>query len=198
MGIETRILQSREISEWVQSKVDGLSCPKYSTVKRARMAGACWHVAIEHAQAVVLLMEARLHGSALALVRSMWESLVRGMWLAYAASDEAVDRAGKDKFPNLGEQIVELEKPGRLPPGMLSEIKKEQWTRLNSYTHTGFQQIGARLVPGGVGYNYSKEELVWVLQWADMVALSSASSFANLAEDEGLASECLAQMQTCA
>lgn len=119
-----------------------------------QLASACWHVTIEHSMAIVELVHATLHGSALVLVRSIYEAYLRGMWLMYAATDEEIDRAGRDKFPPNSDVIMALEKSPHFQSNPFSDVKAQSWKMLCSYTHTGYQQIGARLPPQGLGYNY--------------------------------------------
>ena len=115
--------------------------------------------------AILELVHATLHGSALALVRSMYEAYIRGMWLMYVATDEDIDRAGRDKFPPNSNIITALEKSPHFSSNPFSDVKDQSWKRLCSYTHTGYQQIGARLTPQGLGYNYQDSEILEALHW---------------------------------
>jgi hypothetical protein len=49
------------------------------------------HVAVEHSQAILALVEEKLFASALALVRPLFESYLRGTWLLNAASEAQID-----------------------------------------------------------------------------------------------------------
>ncbi|WP_412034982.1 DUF6988 family protein, partial [Vibrio sp. 1403] len=46
-------------------------------------------VSLEHAESLKILLATRNFTSALGLLRLQFESLVRGMWVLYAASDVA-------------------------------------------------------------------------------------------------------------
>jgi hypothetical protein len=85
------VQQSIDVLRWVHGRLDGLKIAQLSVSKRVQLAGACWHVALEHGQAIVMLTEDALHGSALALVRPVFEAYVRGMWLMHCASEKEVD-----------------------------------------------------------------------------------------------------------
>lgn len=54
---------------------------------RFELAFDCGLLSLEHADATTLLISTGLVSSAIALKRTQFECLVRGMWLAYAATD---------------------------------------------------------------------------------------------------------------
>ena len=93
-AINQRIRESERILQWVQSKLNGMKIPQLPDDKRSQLASACWHVAIDHSMAIVVLVRETLHGSALALIRPLFEAYIRRMWLMYAATDD-IDRAGR-------------------------------------------------------------------------------------------------------
>jgi hypothetical protein len=197
MNVQARLQQSEEVLLWVHSRLEGLKIRDLPHVKRLQLAMACCHVAVEHAQAIVVLLRNGLLGSALALKRPLFEAYVRGMWLAYAATDGQVDDAGRDKFPPKFKTLTDdLEQPGKLPPGLLSDIRASWWKRMCSLTHSGYQQIGARLTPDGLGNNYEDSEVIEALTWADMITLMAAIEFAGAANDEPLAGAALDRLRS--
>ena len=144
-AINQRLKESERILNWVHSKLDGMKIPQLPDDKRSQLASACWHVAIEHSMAIVVLVHETLHGSALALMRLLFEAYVRGMWLMYAATNEDIDRAGRDQFPSCLDIVTGLEKSHHFSSRPFSAVKNQSWKRLCSFTHTGYQQIGARI-----------------------------------------------------
>ena len=110
--------------------------------------------------AIVVLVHEGLYGSALAMLRVAFEACVRGMWLLDAATDEEIDQAGNGQSPNdfFGKIVADLEKPGRIEPGSFSQLKGASWKRLCSLTHTGYEQIGARLTTTGLGHDYTEQK----------------------------------------
>ena len=188
--IEKRLKQSDDVLIWVHSKLDGIRLPELPHDKRTQLGSACFHVSIEHSQAIVILMHERLYGSVIAFIRPLFEAFVRGLWLMQAATGEDIDRAGQDVFPGFGKLVADLEQPlGENFDGPLSQIKTHRWRELCSYTHTGFRQIGARLTADGLGYGYKDSQLHDALLWADSVAIMSTMSFAYLAKNEILSDE---------
>jgi hypothetical protein len=185
---ETRhpgLKQSIENLKWVVDTFHGLVIPSLPTSKRAQLAGGCFHVAIEHGQAIVVLVDERLYGSALAMQRPLFEAYLRGMWLLHAATDAEVDAAGRDDFPRNINKILDGVTQTGVPH--LAGIKSIWWDRLCSLTHTGFRQIGARLTSTGLAQNYREEEIAQALGWADGIGLQTVAALSLLAGDEARA-----------
>jgi hypothetical protein len=135
-------------------------------------------VAIDHSQAIVLLVDNAVYGSALALQRPLFEAYLRGIWLLHAASEDQVNAAERDAFPQDINIILRgVEKAGA---HQLVGIKKEWWPRLCSLTHTGYHQIVVRLTPEGLGYDYDPTEVGQALAWADGIGLLVVIAFRSL------------------
>ena len=194
-AIAQRLKKSECIVLWYVSKFGGMKIPQLPNSKRLQLASACWHVTIEHSMAIVELVRATLHGSALALVRLMYEAYVRGMWLMYAATDEDIDRAGRDQFPRNPDIFTALEKSSHFSSQPFSDLKNQSWKRLCSYTHTGYQQINGRLTSQGLDFNYQDSEILEALLWADTIALAAAAAVAIEAQNDPLAQEVLRQIK---
>ena len=191
-AINQRLQESERSLNWVHSKLDGMKIPQLPYDKRSQLASACWHVANEHSMAIVVLVHQTLYGSALTLIRPLFEAYVRGMWLMHAATNDDIDRARRDQFPPVNRLVDDLdEKFPSLRP--FSAVKNESWKRLCSFTHTGYQQIGARFTPQGLGHGYQDSEILQALDWADMFGLLVVGAFAHLTENEPLAREALDQ-----
>jgi hypothetical protein len=175
---------------WVHAKIDQLRIRSLPASKRDQLAGACWHIALEHAMGVTLLVEQHLDGSALAMMRLLFESWIRGVWLKRAATDAQLDAAGRDVFPSFAKIVEDIEKKEAFGGGpILSGIKQRTWSRLCSYTHTGYQQIGARLTSEGPAYGYTDAEILDALRWAESIGLMVAMLLAGLADNNEVLSE---------
>ena len=200
-AIVQRLKKSDDLVCWVHSKLDGMDIPQLQILqlpdkKRLQLALACWHVAIDHSMAIVVLVHETLHGSALTLIRPLCEAYSRGIWLKHAATDEDIDRAGRDQFPRDSEIVTAIEKSPHFSFHPFSDLKNQSWKILCSFTHTGYQQIGARITPQGIGYDYQDSEILGALLWADMFALAAVGAFADVTENEPLAQEVLRQIKS--
>ncbi len=182
-SVSMLLRQSERTLLWVANQLDGLKLPGLSGNKRLRLAAGCLHLAIEHAQAIVVLTQEKCFGSALALQRPLIEAWTRGFWLFYAATEEDVDRAEQDKFPPKGEIVKGLEAKH---DAEFPYLKGEIWAMLCSYTHSGFKQIEARMSMAGLQSNYTLEHVRQALCCADVLQLVSAIVVAKAAGNQPL------------
>ena len=109
-------------------------------------------VSLEHAESFKILLASRNFTSAIGLLRLQFESLVRGMWVLYAASDSAVSKLTAElnernvkraeNLPMLSEMIKRLEE--KAPKNAIDpilEFKKYSWKPLSGYVHGGLHAI---------------------------------------------------------
>ena len=159
-----------------------------SSHTRGRAAGACLAVAQDHHHAIVLLIDHQLFASAFALMRIAFEAYIRGEWLAQCASDEQVSNiVGGMEPPKIDDLLAALEKIPTFSEGRLSEIKKHNWRSMCAYTHTGSLQIQRWQTPDTLESNYSDEEVLEVLSFAEIIGAVSIVGLAALAEKEQIA-----------
>lgn len=116
------------------------------------MGGLPISLGFEHAQSLKYLIAMGRYPSAAALLRVQYESLVRALWLLYAASEPQVDlmmaeltheSAKKaNKIPMLSEMLIAIEeKAPHAPVAHLNEFKHYSWRPLSSYVHGGIHAI---------------------------------------------------------
>ncbi|AOE85862.1 DUF6988 family protein [Pseudomonas sp. TCU-HL1] len=113
--------------------------------------GMC-SLSLEHALSIRTLMAIGLQTSAASLLRLQFESLTRGMWLLYGASDAVVEKltapltpdseqAAKN-LPSVDEMIKQM--AAKAHPDairMLNEFKEISWKALNSFVHCGIHPL---------------------------------------------------------
>jgi hypothetical protein len=111
-------------------------------------------LALEHGTAALHLIEAGWTSSAFALMRPQFESLVRGIWLAYGASDLWVDKLSQpltiaaqkqaNEGPMVAEMLKQLEAASNAPAGIVGQLKEcrdVSWKALNSFNHGGIHAL---------------------------------------------------------
>lgn len=111
-------------------------------------------LALEHGTAALHLIEAGWTSSAFALMRPQFESLVRGIWLAYGASDLWVDKLSQpltiaaqkqaNEGPMVAEMLKQLEAATNAPAGIVGQLKEYRdvsWKALNSFNHGGIHAL---------------------------------------------------------
>ena len=134
--------------------------------------------ALEHHQAIALLIDRQLTGSAFALVRPLVETVVRAHWINAVASDEQVKRARDDDkyvFPSMKDMSAAVGRAydaDELFQGMTAE-----WEAMCSYTHSGARQIGRRFTGTQVKANYKPAAIVQVLNLTNYGVLFLARMF---------------------
>jgi hypothetical protein len=138
-------------------------------------------LALEHHEAIWLLIDAKLYGSAYALVRPVYDVMLRGHWISKCASPEEIEAAFYDedfRFPRSDKLLADIKREYLAPvqPGA-SDVEPEQadlfiqqlqgiWNAACSYTHSGSLQLLRRFTDDHVKPNYTDDDIVQVLRLA--------------------------------
>lgn len=191
-------MNSRSALERASSLTDVLSAklhelPMPATL-RNRVAGACFAVALEHQQAVVVLSEhgPPLYSSAFALVRPVYDSCMRGFWIFHCATEEQVESFSKDgKPPDMASLVSAVEKAANFDGKELSAVYSKHWGSFSSFTHTGGLQVQRWNTPTSIESNFEQSEIDEALEFTAALALLSAIGVASLANNDALAKELL-------
>jgi hypothetical protein len=119
----------------------------------------------EHHEAILFLIDRDLTGSAFALVRSLIEAFFKVQWAVACAGNVDVKRlASKQRFEFPGtEDMVKAIDEKLKTDGFLLDFKKNAWTAMNSYTHTGLVQLSRRFSGTRVQPRYSDTERIEVI-----------------------------------
>lgn len=181
------ILQfSKDLAQDIVASVRGVEIP---VDDRTRISGALFDILHEHHQAVLLLISRGLIGSAGALIRSILEAYVRGVWFMKCASDEDVRRfSEKDEFKKgtFHDRVQEIANVDSEAHAGLMDVKRSAWTALNSYAHGGFRPVVRRLTESEVKSNYSEEEVREIEKVANSFAILGVFQIAELAGNKEL------------
>ena len=184
-------MRTKELIRWLDQHIDGI---EISSEERTRLAAGCLDTALEHHQAILLLVSRSLFGSAFALVRLLFEAYIRGIWLHRCASDSELDLFKAEKLDkSFGTFIEEIERIEGFEAGVLSDTKLKSWKAMNSYTHSGFMQIVRRNTASTIEPNYTEDEILEALNFANAIGLLSALEISHLARSEELANSILEQ-----
>lgn len=175
--------------EWLRQAVHERKLPDND---RVRASGTCLAIAQDHHHAIVVLLEARLYASSFALVRVAFEAFIRGEWLARCATDAKIRQflKGGDP-PKIDCLLGDLENTPAFKERALTHIKKRTWKAMCGYTHTGGLHVQRWNTAEAIEPNYSLEELLEVLRFAEIIASLSVLGMATLMNDEVLAQKVL-------
>lgn len=109
-------------------------------------------VSLEHAESLKILLVSGNFTSAVSLLRLQYESLVRGIWALYSATDlqvekltaELTDQSAKraNQMPLLAEMLENLSSTAPVEAiTPLEEFRKYSWKPLSSYVHGGIHAV---------------------------------------------------------
>jgi len=165
---------------WIDEHTSGLSLPADD---RHMLAAGCFDVALEHQAAIAVLHSSQLPGSALALLRVLAESLVRGLWLLHCASEAELKKFKSGKLKKSFQTLIEeFELKIGESNAVLSGFKKRAWDALNGFTHTGFTQVSRRHHSGRVEANYPEYELAQALDAAGAFGMVAAGQLVGMSD----------------
>ncbi len=118
-------------------------------------------LALDHHTAIILLFRNRLYGSGLALVRPVFEAMLRAHWVVGCANDAEVDQGAED--PDF--DIMSRVDPNRIDAafqadGFFRQAKKNAWKAMNAYTHSGLPQLVRQFSGTKVAASYSEQDVL--------------------------------------
>jgi hypothetical protein len=154
---------------------------KYPPGIKSHVLAAYVDIALEHHKAIWQLHESELAGSAFTLVRPVFDTLLRALWINACASAKQIEKAFDDKlkFPrmrdlhdDIKEAYGDKDDPEQL--ALLNELLrhlKRLWRPMCSYTHSGAFQIRQRFMSDEVKPNYSEGEIAEALNLVTVALL---------------------------
>ncbi len=137
---------------------------------RSKLSAACFAVAQQHHNAILILLsrEPPLEATAFALLRPLVESAIRGLWLSHVATNEQVkDYVLVGAKLDMASMLIAVGKVASV--NAYAAIYKH-WPSLSGYTHTGEDQVQRWLRTEHIEPAYSKAELSELIQLSGGVA----------------------------
>ena len=137
-------------------------------------------IALEHHAAIWLLTKSGLYGSAFAMVRLVFDTMLRAYWINKVATEQQIEQATQDELDwrriKVRRDIKECYGDKSDPEAMelldrFSKIINEVWKATSSYTHSGGLQIGRRFTGDHVKSNYSEGHIAQALNLATVALL---------------------------
>ena len=184
---------SEKFIQWLDKQIDGLVI---GTDLRRKLAAGCLDMADEHHKAIIILISKRLNGAAFALMRLLFESYVRGVWLHRCATESELDDFTKGQIPKFWKLVAAVEKTDGYKNGVISRIKSRSWDAMNGYTHTGFQQIARRHTESTIQPNYDDAEILEAINFSYAIAATASIAICDLVGNTALAERILRRATT--
>ena len=173
--------RAKAFSIWLGT---GMNSTSFPDTDRNIVTLALFQQSLDLADAVVLLVdEHELHGPAYPLVRPLFESYVRGLWILRCASDKEIVEFLQDKcptFPKLTRAI------GDCAPehyDWIQDIRQGNLKIFHSFTHGGGTHVWRRHETGSVEANYPEWELRYLILFGVEVRIRIGALFFDLIKD---------------
>ena len=156
---------------------EGLS---FSVEPRSVLTHSYFALALEHQEAIIVLVRLGLVGSAFALLRPQFEAVYRALWVHGVATDEQalnIKANNLKTFPRRFQTLAaELDK--RYPGASFAGMVASHWNYLCDLTHNGVEQLIPQIQSDGkVLPNYSIRRIDWVVKSSASISLSMARVF---------------------
>jgi hypothetical protein len=177
------------VVDWISEQTGAIPMP---VGRRARLALGCLDLAIEHQAGIAVLAERSLWGPAYALLRSMFEAFVRGVWLARCASEielTSFEMAGLRGKP-FRVLVDDVERVLGHSRGILSKLRTSSWAIFSDFTHAGFEHVRRKPGVGSSDQDYPQAETDQALRLATALGLLSATELAALSGHRKIALAC--------
>ena len=132
-------------------------------------------ICMEHIQSIHILVNNKFYGSAFALIRPFYETYYRALWMLKFASNIEVEGIsnGKFTFPNMGSKIKELDSI-YTGTDFFEQLKKNSWSAMCDYAHTGQLQLSRRWKEGELEPNYKDGEVIEIIKGTETILLMFA------------------------
>lgn len=149
--------------------------------EKNRAAAASFGIAQDHHAAIVFLMKGTFYSSSFALLRSLFEAYLRGLWLKHCATDKQVSAFFRGREPPKT-IVAEIESTEAFNSGVLSRIKNENWSAMCAFTHTGGLHLQRWQSQDGVEPKFAPEELEECLNCAELFGAMAGLELVQLSK----------------
>lgn len=141
---------------------------------RNRLATAYLSMALEHREALLLLVHNGAHASATVLQRPLLEAFVTGAWFFASASDSEIEAISRMKRPppKFETMAQSLRKTHDL--GEWFEHFRKHYEILGDYAHGHQRQLSRWLGPGAIEPRYDQHQMIEVLIHTDVIGVMAA------------------------
>jgi len=153
---------------------------EYPSDTKSLLLAAYVDIALEHHEAIWLLTERKLNGSALAMVRPVFDTMYRALWINRVATDQQIERAIDDKVGFDIDKILDQIKEGYFSGRPADEVElfsnilqvlREAWGPMCSFAHSGALPIRRRFTGNELKPNYDDAAVVEALNLVTLALL---------------------------
>ena len=171
MNIEDKLNQAQNFMNFIDEHMNGI---KLSGDIRSRVFYSLLHLSLEHFGSIVILVKNKMHGSAYALMRPQYESVIRALYFQDCASKEEIERFTEGKDPkNLFKMLEVLDKD--LESSSVLNFYHLLKNEMHAFTHGGLEQLSRRYSEHELISNFSEEECKKLITLSQVLAGISAT-----------------------
>ncbi len=129
---------------------------------------AYFDIDVEHLQSLHLLISKDLNGSAFALVRTIYETFFRALWVNAFATSEQLEKIRNNNFNFMkdeGSMGSKIEKLDSYYTGnnFFKDLKSGVWGIMSDYTHSGSYQLSRRWTGSELTPSYKESEILEII-----------------------------------
>lgn len=176
-----------DVLNFIEMEIDGVRIT--TSESRVKVAATLLNITIDHAQGIRFLLEKGAFPSASALMRCLFETYIRAMWVWKCANEKQVlkfindDKIIDEKNNTIYfRELVEAVEVGSGFPIYLSEIQKKVWAGLNSLTHGGSILLHRSFDGKTIRHRYDNELVKEIIEFSTMFVCMAFAGLIELCE----------------
>jgi Family of unknown function (DUF6988) len=181
MALSALVEQAKELALWLHENTNEKSVP--NTV-RVRTGLAILQLSMDIADAIVVLLEARLPGPALSLARPLFEGYVRGLWLLRYASDSEVESFNNGTCPQFPALLSAIGTDAESGGAWIHANKAANMIAFHDLTHGGSEHVKRRSPADGIEPSYPEQELEGLMKFGIEVRIRIGAYLLSLMGNE--------------
>lgn len=181
MAITQSISQAKELGMWLHEHTNEKGVP---AGLREQTGLSILQQSLDVDDAIIILLEANLHGPALALARPLFESYVRGFWLLNYASEEKINEFLDGKCPIFPVLLSAIGNDAKSGSAWIHAIKTANLNSFHNLTHGGNEHVKRRTTIEAIEPHYDEQELVSLLRFGIEIRIRVGAILLALMKNE--------------
>jgi hypothetical protein len=173
---------------FIDSVINDMS---FKRSKRKLVSAALYDIANEHGKGICTLFENKHDVCGFSMMRIQFETFVRAAWLLHCATDNEIanfinnDELKADDKRKLYFSVMVREIENAIGLSCtLSEITKNSWKALNSYTHGGQLQVSRRFDGETIEAHHEPEQVEETVKFSAMLSFLVFCEMVQLTEKQ--------------
>ena len=156
LSLSRLISQAKDLSIWLHEKTNDRGIPNE---RRSQTGLGLLQHSLDVADAIIILLENKLPGPALALARPLFESYVRAIWILKCASDEQITQFLKGQPPPRFPKLLGAMEEQAIPQAdFIRKVHDLHMRHFHDFTHGGSGHVMRRHGENAVEPNYPLNE----------------------------------------